>query len=326
MHKRLPPAVVLFFLAPAIGELLSSSAPPAEFFQPLGFAMLSVLYGGGALLTRELVIRWGQGTPSLLMLGAAYGIAEEGLMCKSFFDPNWMDVGLLGEYGRWLGVNWVWTLELTLFHAAFSILIPVTLVGLLYPNRRSESWLGRRGFAILLVLWCLNGGLIFFAISAYRPSWIHLLASSAAIAGLCLLARWWPGVAVPTRREKQVWRAWRLAVFTFLATTMFFALTWVLPQSGLHPGIVVLLITSLAVGVTWLVWGLSRRSGFSNRHELGLVSGALAFFAFIMAPIREWAPNQPDNPKGMALVALATLVFLLWLSRRVQAGTGGCVN
>ena len=224
MRKRLPPALVLFFLAPAVGELLSSSAPPAEFFQPLGFAMLSVLYGGGALLARELIVRWGQGVPSLLLLGAAYGIAEEGLMCKSFFDPDWMDVGLLGEYGRWLGVNWVWTFELTIYHEAFSILIPVTLVSLLYPDRRRDPWISRRGFALLAILWFLNGGLIFFAVSAYRPSWSHLLVSSAAIVAICILARCWPVIA-PVRQAKRAWRPRWLALVTFLATLTFFVLS-----------------------------------------------------------------------------------------------------
>jgi len=44
----------------------------------------------------------------LFVLGAAYGVLEEGLMVKSFFDPNWMDLGVLGSYGLWMGVNWVW--------------------------------------------------------------------------------------------------------------------------------------------------------------------------------------------------------------------------
>ena len=121
----LSPALVLLFLSPMIAELLSGSAPPAEFFNPVGFALLTVLYGGGAILARELMHRWGKGWLTLLVLGAAYGIAEEGLMCKSFFDPNWQDVGILGSYGRWVGVNWVWSLQLTIFHAAFSIAIPV---------------------------------------------------------------------------------------------------------------------------------------------------------------------------------------------------------
>jgi len=44
-----PPTLVLFLLAPAIGELLSGSAPPAEFFTPFGFLMILCLYGSGAL-------------------------------------------------------------------------------------------------------------------------------------------------------------------------------------------------------------------------------------------------------------------------------------
>jgi len=38
-----------FLLSPAIGELLSGSAPPLEFFNPFGFAMLASLYGSGAV-------------------------------------------------------------------------------------------------------------------------------------------------------------------------------------------------------------------------------------------------------------------------------------
>jgi hypothetical protein len=135
-----------------IGELLSGSAPPAEFFNPLGFIMLAVLYGGGALLVRELVHRWHRGWPTLLVLGTAYGIAEEGLMCKSFFDPNWMDLGALASYGRWAGVNWVWAVELSIYHAVFSIAIPILLVGMLFPARRQKSWLTKRKLSILLVL------------------------------------------------------------------------------------------------------------------------------------------------------------------------------
>jgi len=42
MQKRVPPALVLFFLSPVIAKLLSGSSPPAEFFQPFGLLVLSV--------------------------------------------------------------------------------------------------------------------------------------------------------------------------------------------------------------------------------------------------------------------------------------------
>ena len=55
---------------------------PAEFFNPFGFVILTILYGGGAVLIRELTIRWQKSWVSLLVLGAAYGIIEEELMVK----------------------------------------------------------------------------------------------------------------------------------------------------------------------------------------------------------------------------------------------------
>ena len=135
---------MLFFLAPAVGELLSGSSPPAEFFNPFTLLLLAALYGSGALLAREVRVRWNKGWPTVLALGAVYAIVEEGLMVKSFFDPAWVDLGLLGTYGRWGGVNWVWCLHLTAFHAVFSIAIPILLVELLFPVHRQERWLGRR--------------------------------------------------------------------------------------------------------------------------------------------------------------------------------------
>ncbi len=102
------PVLTLLVLSPAIGELLSGSSPPLQFFNPLFFMLLVGLYGCGALLVRETVALHRLNAAGLLLLGAAYGIVEEGLMCKSFFNPHWTDTGFLSVYGRAGGVNWVW--------------------------------------------------------------------------------------------------------------------------------------------------------------------------------------------------------------------------
>jgi len=102
------PVLTLFFLSPIVGELLSGSTPLPHFLNPLTLFFLTGLYGSGAIIVREAVKRWGKGWASVLLLGAAYGVLEEGVMVKSFFDPAWPDLGILGIYGRWLGVNWVW--------------------------------------------------------------------------------------------------------------------------------------------------------------------------------------------------------------------------
>ena len=86
---------MLFFLAPGIAEMLLGNEPPLRFFTVGDLIILTFLYGSGALLAREAVRSWGKGYPSLLFLGAAYAIFEEGLVCKSFFDPRWPDLGAL---------------------------------------------------------------------------------------------------------------------------------------------------------------------------------------------------------------------------------------
>ena len=86
--KRNVPIITLALLSPVIAELLSGSSPPLEFFNPFGFILLVGLYGCGVIIVRELSIRWKKGWGSILLLGAVYGIIEEGLAVKSFFDPN----------------------------------------------------------------------------------------------------------------------------------------------------------------------------------------------------------------------------------------------
>ena len=105
MSQRYKYLAVILLLPPMIGELLSASTPPLEFFNPIVMGILVGLYGTGALLIREDTIIWDKNWGCVLILGAAYGITEEGLAVKSFFDPHWMDLGILGVYGRWLGVK-----------------------------------------------------------------------------------------------------------------------------------------------------------------------------------------------------------------------------
>lgn len=140
--------LTLLLLSPAVGELLSGSSPPLQFFNPVFFLLLVGLYGCGALLVRELVAVRRLNAVGVLLLGAAYGILEEGLLCKSFFNPNWTDTGFLSVYGRAWGVNWVWTFGLTVYHAVVSITVPVFLAEALFASQAQGPWLHRRGRSI----------------------------------------------------------------------------------------------------------------------------------------------------------------------------------
>jgi hypothetical protein len=318
VRSLVTPARLLFLLSPMIGELLSGSAPPAEFFNPFGLLVLTALYGSGVILTRELAHRWGKGWPTVLLLGAAYGLVEEGLMVKSFFDPTWMDLGPLGHYGRWAGVNWVWSIELTIYHAVFSISIPILLVGLAFPTDQDRPWVGTKVFRFL---WLLLGADVvfgFLALTPYRPPAVPYGICVLTVILLAVLARRAPKVWVPAARTAARIGTPRWFLFTGLGGTVaFFFLAWVLPNTSVPPMATVLLSLVL---VAWLGRRLASQFALAprepDRHGLALAAGALGFF-IALAPLQELDTSRLDNTAGMTLVGLAAAIFLLWLWRRV---------
>lgn len=306
------------FLAPAVGELLSGSSPPSEFFNPLILFLLCLMYGGGALLVREAVYRWKKGWLSMLLLGAAYAIAEEGLACKSFFDPGWTDIGVLGSYGRWAGVNWIWTFELTAFHAVFSISASIILVTLLFPDKRDEPWLSGRGlvlagagFAFIIPFCC-------WFLTPYRPPVAPFVGAMVAGAALVLLA-WklphpfpWekvPGAGGERRTASVRW----FTMFGLAWTPLLFFFSWVLV--ALSPSATLTVLAMLAFFATSGALLAQRTGGGRNWtvvHQHGLVAGSLGVFV-LSGFILELA-----GIRGMAAVAVGFLVLLIWLRRRLM--------
>jgi hypothetical protein len=314
--KRILPALTLYFLTPAIGELLSGSAPPVEFFNPFGLLVLPALYGSGAILVRELALRWEKRWPSILVLGVVYGIVEEGLMVKSFFDPGWPDLGLLGTYGRLAGVNWVWSVALCLYHATISIAIPILLVELIYPHRRDEIWVGKRGFitlSILLVFVVIFG---YLALTPYRPPLLPYLGSMAATVFIYHLARRMPHHWATPREQPQRARLW-LVLIGFFGVLFFFLLTYGLPANGVPVVLTLFALAGLGYGLLRAVRWASGDGTWDDLGRFSLAAGALSFFILI-APFTENDPSRIDDPSGMTIIAIAAAILLLLLRRRID--------
>ncbi len=302
------PILFLFILSPAVGELLSGSSPPLEFFNPITFLILGSLYGSGALLVREYARRWGKGWRSILLLGAAYGIIEEGILVRSFFDPNWVDLGILGTYGRWLGVNWVWAEWLTIYHAIFSITIPILLVELYYPEYRAQRWLSPKQLRVFQTVFI---GVTLFGLVGfpyYAPELVIWLP--ACLISVALLA--WYAKRIPNSFPVQAglnvsWR--KLIPLGFSVPLAFFFLFY----STLIP---IPAITML-VGV-FGVLGYERilrrwaSQGFTDLQRLGLVGGALGFFMFFDSIL------EINGMFGMSAVGVAFLIFIFKLRKRIS--------
>jgi hypothetical protein len=307
--------VVLFFLAPALAELLTGSAPPSEFLQVPAFLLMSGLYGSGAILIRELRVRWEKGYwPTVFILGAAYAIIEEGLACKSFFNPEWEDLGVLGVYGRWAGVNWVWSFGLTIFHAVFSIAIPTFIVELIFPEQRNRRWLGWLGIAtfwFLLIAVTVFGFLAF----PYYPSVFHIAPTVGIVVALFVLARLLP---TPRPTPKQGWLLWPICftVVGFGAAVAFFISHWLLPELWLPVPLTLLVSLLWLTATVWLVRILSRGGAWNDKHKLALLTGVVLFWV-LFASLQEVAPDRPDDTTGLTVVAFFVVLLLIWLRGKV---------
>src|SRR5262249_30098057 len=126
---------------------------------PFGLLGLVPLYGGGALLIRETLLRRGLSGVWWLLLGIAYAIFEEGIVGQSLFDQHYRGLDFLGFYGHWAGVNWIWALFIIPYHAVFSIAVPIALTELAYPAQRGP-WLGRTALIGVAIVFVGNGVLL----------------------------------------------------------------------------------------------------------------------------------------------------------------------
>jgi FtsH-binding integral membrane protein len=315
------PVIALMVIAPSLGELLCGSSPPVEFFSIIGLPFQILLYGAGAVLCREVARRWGKGWPALLLLGAAYGVFEEGFVCSSFYNIGHPDLGPMKGWDRWLGTNWVWSLDLTVYHAILSIGISVLVAEAFFPARARQPWLGPRALPVLAVLFFLNGlamhllfGLFFIH---FWPSPAHYAATFLLMLGFVWLARRVPYPLIP----QEDWTARKAHPILFgilgLAGYAAFLLHLAWPASaGLHPVAAFFLMLAIVIGATSVLYVITRRYGpLPARSRLALGSGILAGMS-LLALAQENDPNRTDNTAGMALVGLAGLFLVVWLNVR----------
>ncbi len=311
---KISPAIVLFFLSPAIAELLSGSAPPAEFFNPFSFILLTSLYGSGALLARELKIRWKKCYVTTFLLGAAYGIIEEGLMVKSFFDPNWMDLGILGVYGRWQGINWVWAEWLTIYHALISIAIPIALVELAYPNERNSRWISDRKFVGLATLLIGVTAFGYLFLTDFYPTLPQYLLFVGTAGSLIVLA-----LKIPSsfgKGKQQILTPAKLFVFGFLSMLSLFLLFGAGPHIINEP--LILLVSGL--GLVFFFFQFLKRFNWNNEtlyEKFALIAGPLCFL-IILTPFQELDKSRVDNIQGMLIVGIIASIILLLLRKNLK--------
>ncbi|HUY76131.1 MAG TPA: hypothetical protein VMV29_05140 [Ktedonobacterales bacterium] len=326
-RRMWPVLLTLYFLSPLIAEVLSGSTPPLLFIQPFGFIFIPLLYGSSAILIREILVRRRLGWGNALVLGAAFGVFQEALVVQTWYtfmaksSPSHSN----GFYGVWLGTNWVWALDLTIYHAVISITIPLIWLTLIFPQRALLPGLRRRG-VILFLLWliipcgllALNAAKAQFAKEGYAgPPLIGYLLACALMVTLILVGGF---ARFPTPRPQPGRRApgvWAVRGTMFGLTTLFFVLSFILPATKLPPPVMM----AIAVGVfSFGVWRIARWSacdGWSARHWLALVMGLVAWYLLLWAPLVEFAFRLPER-EGLTLANLIAMIALFVFDWRLK--------
>ena len=190
LYNKIGPVLILFILSPVIAEVFSGSTPASRIEQLI---FESVFYGSAALLIREFARRYKLGWFSIILLGLAFGIFEEGLLLQSAFNQHFLNYDI--SFGRLWGVNWVWSEIIIINHAIWSITIPVIFTELIFPDRKNQPWLGKLGIVIFVILFLLSSYAFyntFYKMSGFSTSWIHYSLAGLLAAGIILTATYLP--------------------------------------------------------------------------------------------------------------------------------------
>ena len=309
--------ILLLFLSPALGELLSGSSPPLEFFNPIALLILVLLYGCGTLLIREAKVRWNLQW-SVIFLAIAYGVIEEGILMKSFFNPGHEDLGVLSQYGMYFGVQWPWTIMLTLYHATISTLIPIAIVELLWPGYKDVPLLKRRGLILsctgisLVTIW----GMIFAGAqegdkaTPFYPNLLLWIGGFATVALLIWLAKKYREGLVSTSKIR-LFPPYVFGILGFLCMASNLLVPHILAGAGVHAPITILVQSIGIVLVLLFVFYQIYHQAITRRHIVSLIFGSILFF-ILLTPVQEFAEGAYPNPtQGMLAVGIISLILLI---------------
>jgi len=308
---RSHPIVCLAILTPGLPEYLSTSSPLlALVTNPASFAIQLAInvgqYTAGALLIREALIRWGKGWGSALALGLAYGVTEEGLGDNTLFNNRPSVDGILGAYGHFLGVNWVWATGVLAFHVIYSIGLPILLLGLALPSTRGRSLIGARGVVTAFATLALSTGIEMAIVYRTYQFWLGpglLLASLAVIALLVYAAYRLPARFASPSGDRATLSPAGIGILGFAFFPLGLVLEYGLAPTATPPALEIAIeLAVFAVIAETVRRGLGRRN-----HDYLLVHLA---FGFVLWQAVFGLLLTLGLPYTLPLVAVAVLFFL----------------
>ncbi|GGO04772.1 hypothetical protein [Micromonospora parathelypteridis] len=331
LRRRLLPVIALLLLAPWAAECSWGGFAIGDFL--LVLLILSPMYGGAAILIRETARHLGAGWPTIVLLAAAFGVLQAGLVDQSLFNPGFLDDTQYADSRAAAEATLVPGLEFSLRqafdyvgnHIALTICAPIVLIeSFLGADRRRRPWLGRPGLVVVGLIYLL-GSLLIFSDSSGRKDFVasplQLTFAATVVLALvaaALLPRWRhrsprpaePGT--PGRGRRAPHPLWVGVVVVLVRFGTDLTPGW--------PGVAIALALAAAVGGLIAYW--SSRTGWGQRHVLAAGTASLvtaAAFAYLVPP---YSPASPAaalaGDVAVTVITVALIGGAWWRLRRAS--------
>ncbi|KAA1376570.1 hypothetical protein [Aeromicrobium fastidiosum] len=308
-----PPVIGVLVAAPWFAEMAWGGFPVVDL--PLILLFLSPLYGCAALLIREVARRTGRGWPTMLLLGAAFGVLQAGVVDQSLFNP---------AYGRYdfqhpvhvggIDISLYWALAFLSGHVVASMATPIALAEAWTraPGRR-RPWLGRRGVPVVATIYVLASVVNHLGVKedeghGFQARPVQTLTALAVVALLVLAALRW------RRRDVTDVRVPRPAVVLGLG---FAAYLLYLPGEGAAAAAVGVVVVTATIGVVGR-WSTSPR--WTDDHVAALVVGTVlvgAAMPFLVEPYDDSVASGTElvQDSAAAMICLLGVLGTWWRLR-----------
>lgn len=322
-RRQVAPVVTLLVLSPTIGEFLYGSTHITTLF--LLLPQIGV-YGCGALLIRDLVRHQRKGWFAILLLGIAFAVAEECVILQTSFSPLFT-ADPQHIYGRALGVSWIYLLWAVGYESIWCIVLPIQLTELIFPSRRDEPWLGKRGLVITSIVfllasigvWYLWTQVAMRKFGTYQPSQLGILLALAVIVALVAVvfgSR--PSLRTTQKTARPAPWPWLVGLIAFVLSLSWFALIFL--HYGLAPSLPVIIpvVLSLAwaAAAFFLVRHWSTSQHWRDAHRVALIFGAL--MASMLPGFVASGIVLPIDFIGKAVLNMITILGLSYLAWKVR--------
>lgn len=301
----------------AVGaELLAAYSDNTGDISAVLFALVffMALYGAPALLVRELARRMGWGWPSLLLLCAALGVLQAGIIDQSLFAERYhgfagWEESRAATFIPAFGISAYGAYNFIIGHIIFSFAGPIAIAEAWRPKRADAPWLSPFGMIVAAIFYAGSAALIMFDPQSQSASQTQLIVSWLLVAACFVAAALIGRVNIGARSEPMG----RRSPLVVLAVTFVVA---VLGRSAGEDwlGVIVELGSTLLI-LAMIIW-VRMRFVWTLRHSaavgLGflLSRGVLAFTYFPLLGEVEPLPKYLHNVAMLAVVLAAGVVAL----------------